>query len=255
MSKVVIITGSASGIGLEIAKAFLDSNYKVVFSDINARALDGVVKQYNKSNNCMGVVCDVSNEEQVKELVSKTHESYKRIDVFINNAGLQYVANIEDFPTNKFETMIKIMLVGAFMSTKYVLPIMKKQQFGRIINMSSINGLIGFASKAAYNSAKHGLIGLTKVTALECAKHGITANAICPGYIDTPLVRGQMQDLANNRGVSLEQVLDEVLFPLIPQKKLIDIKDVAELALFIASDSAKHITGQSLVIDAGYTAQ
>lgn len=255
MSKVVIITGSASGIGMEIAKAFLDSNYSVVFSDINAKALDDVVKQHSKSNNCMGIVCDVGNEEQVKELVSKTYENYKRIDVFINNAGLQYVANIEDFPTDKFESMIKIMLIGAFISTKYVLPIMKNQQFGRIINMSSINGLIGFASKAAYNSAKHGLIGLTKVTALECAKYGITANAICPGYIDTPLVRGQMQDLANTRGVSFEQVLDEVLFPLIPQKKLIDIKDVADLALFIASDSAKHITGQSLVIDAGYTAQ
>lgn len=117
------------------------------------------------------------------------------------------------------------------------------------------NGLIGFAGKAAYNSAKHGLIGLTKVTALECATFGITANAICPGYIDTPLVRGQMQDLANTRNVSLEQVLDEVLFPLIPQKQLIDINDIASMALFLCSSAAKHITGQNLVIDAGYTAQ
>ncbi|RDU73138.1 3-hydroxybutyrate dehydrogenase [Helicobacter aurati] len=255
MEKVAIITGSASGIGLEMAKAFLDSQYRVVFSDINKEALDSVVALHNKSNSCIGILCDVSDEEAIKELINGAYKHYKRIDVLINNAGLQHVAKIEDFPTNKFELMIKIMLVGAFISVKHVLPIMKKQQFGRIINMSSINGLIGFAGKAAYNSAKHGLIGLTKVIALECAQYGITANAICPGYIDTPLVRGQMQDLANTRDVSLEQVLDEVLYPLIPQKKLIDIQDVAALALFLASDSAKHITGQSLVIDAGYTAQ
>ncbi|RDU59873.1 3-hydroxybutyrate dehydrogenase [Helicobacter sp. MIT 14-3879] len=255
MNKVAIITGSASGIGLEIAKAFLDSQYHVVFSDIRKDALDSVVNLHNTTNNCIGICCDVSNEGDVQNLITKAHAHYQRIDVLINNAGLQHVAKIEDFPTSKFETMIKIMLVGAFMTTKYVLPIMKEQKFGRIINMSSINGLIGFAGKAAYNSAKHGLIGLTKVTALECAQEGITANAICPGYIDTPLVRGQMQDLANTRGVSLERVLDEVLYPLIPQKKLIDIHDIAALALFLSSDSAKHITGQSLVIDAGYTTQ
>lgn len=175
--------------------------------------------------------------------------------VFINNAGLQYVAKIEDFPTEKFVQMLNIMLVGAFLSTKYVLPIMKEQNFGRIINMSSINGIIGFAGKVAYNSAKHGIIGLTKVTALECATHNITANAICPGYIDTPLVRGQMQDLANTRGVSVENVLDEVLYPLIPQKQLIDVKDIAALALFLSSNEAKHITGTNMVIDGGYTTQ
>lgn len=253
-NKVAVITGSASGIGLAMAESFLKEGYKVCFSDLNKQALDEVLKAHSDSQ-CLGILCDVSKENEVRDLIHKSAEHFGRIDVLINNAGLQYVANIEDFPVSKFEQMLQIMLVGAFISTKYVLPFMKKQNFGRIINMASINGLIGFAGKAAYNSAKHGLIGLTKVTALECASFGITANAICPGYVDTPLVRGQMQDLAKTRGVSLEQVLDEVLYPLIPQKKLIDINDIASLALFLSSLSAKHITGQNLVIDGGYTAQ
>ncbi|RAX59187.1 3-hydroxybutyrate dehydrogenase [Helicobacter monodelphidis] len=254
MKKVAVITGSASGIGLNIAQHFYSNSYRVVFTDINQEALHNAIANYPQDE-VLGIQCDVSKEEEVANLINKSYEHFGRIDVLINNAGLQYVAKIEDFPSVKFEKMIQIMLFGAFYSTKYVLPIMKNQSFGRIINMASINGLIGFAGKAAYNSAKHGLIGLTKVTALECATFGITANTICPGYIDTPLVRGQMQDLAHTRGVSLEQVLDEVLFPLIPQKQLIDINDIASMALFLASQSAKHITGQNMVIDAGYTAQ
>ena len=254
MKKVVIVTGSASGIGLNIAEKFFKENYNVVFSDLNKEALKKVVKDYPQDM-VLGVKCDVSTESDIQNLITQTYDKFQRVDVLINNAGLQYVAKIEDFPTDKFEQMLKVMLVGAFCGTKYVLPIMKKQKFGRIINMASINGLIGFAGKAAYNSAKHGIIGLTKVTALECATFGITANAICPGYIDTPLVRGQIQDLANTRGVSLEQVLDEVLYPLIPQRQLIDINDISALALFLASNEAKHITGQNMIVDAGYTAQ
>lgn len=252
--QVVVITGSASGIGLNMGLRFFKEGYQVVFSDINEKALSAVIKNYSPSE-ALGIKCDVSKEEDVKNLITKSYEHFGRIDVLINNAGIQYVAKIEDFPTAQFEKMLQVMVVGAFCSTKYVLPIMKEQKFGRIINMASINGLIGFAGKAAYNSAKHGIIGLTKVTALECATFGITCNAICPGYIDTPLVRGQMQDLANTRGVSLEQVLDEVFYPLIPQKQLVDINDIASMALFLASHSAKHITGSNMVIDAGYTAQ
>lgn len=254
MQKVAIITGSASGIGFSIAEAFYQKGYKVVFSDIDKKALQDCTDKFDKTK-CLGIPCDVSKEEDIKHLIQTTKNHFGRIDVFINNAGLQYVANLEDFPTDKFVQMLNVMLVGTFLSTKYVLPLMKAQNFGRILNMSSINGLIGFAGKAAYNSAKHGIIGLTKVTALECATYNITANAICPGYIDTPLVRGQMQDLANTRGISVENVLNEVLYPLIPQKQLIDTKDIAALALFLSSNEAKHITGANLVIDAGYTAQ
>lgn len=253
MKKVAVITGSASGIGLNMAKAFLQEGYNVVFSDLNKEALQNI--ELDNKENALFVAADVSSESDIENLISQAHKHFGRVDVLVNNAGLQYVAMIEDFPTAKFKQMIDIMLIGAFCATKCVLPIMKAQKFGRIINMASINGLIGFAGKAAYNSAKHGLIGLTKVTALECATHGITANAICPGYVDTPLVRNQMNDLAKTRGVSLEEVLDSVLFPLIPQKQLVDINDIASLALFIASDSAKNITGQNLVIDAGYTTQ
>ena len=151
--------------------------------------------------------------------------------------------------------MIDIMLVGTFLMTKHVLLIMKAQHYGRILNMSSINGVIGFAGKSAYNSAKHGIIGLTKVTALETAEDGITVNAICPGYIDTPLVRGQMEDLAQMRNVDVAQVMDEVLFPLIPQKRLIDIQEIADYAIFLASKSTKSVTGQAIIIDGGYTVQ
>lgn len=138
--------------------------------------------------------------------------------MLFNNAGLQHVSKIEEFPTEKFRQMIGIMLVAPFIGTKHVMPIMKEQGSGTILNMASINGVIGFAGKAAYNIAKHGVIGLTKVAALEAAEHGVTVNAICPGYVDTPLVRGQMKDLAKDRGVELDKVMEEVLFPLIPKK-------------------------------------
>ncbi|WIL69816.1 3-hydroxybutyrate dehydrogenase [Staphylococcus cohnii] len=254
--KITIISGAASGIGLEIAKVFLNEGAKVVFTDINQEALNHAVESFKANGfDCMGFTADVSNEKDVEALVDETVKQYGQIDILINNAGLQNVANIEDFPTDKFKQMIDIMLVGTFIMTKHVLPIMKKQQYGRILNMSSINGLVGFSGKSAYNSAKHGIIGLTKVTALEAAEDGVTVNAICPGYIDTPLVRGQMNDLAKTRNVSVEQVLEEILFPLIPQKQLVNIQEVADYAVFIASDKAQSVTGQSIVIDGGYTAQ
>ena len=187
--------------------------------------------------------------------MKQTYEKYGRIDVLINNAGMQYVAPIEEFPTEKFEFMLKIMLTAPFIAHKYVLPIMKEQGFGRIINMSSINGLVGFAGKSAYNSAKHGLIGLTKAASLETAAHGITVNALCPGYVDTPLVRGQLEDIAKTRNVPLEKVLEEVIYPLVPQKRLLEVSEIADYAMFLASDLAKSVTGQAVVIDGGYTAQ
>lgn len=208
-----------------------------------------------KGYECIGIKCDVTKEEELQEAINLTVEKYSRIDVLFNNAGLQHVASIEDFPTEQFEFITKVMLVAPFMATKYVFPIMKKQGFGRILNMASVNGLIGFAGKAAYNSAKHGVIGLTKVSALEGADYGITVNALCPGYVDTPLVRNQFEDLAKNRNISVEKVLEEVLYPLVPQKRLLDVQEVSDYALFLASDKAKGVTGQAVVIDGGYMAQ
>lgn len=254
--KVVFVTGAASGIGKQIAESFLKNGAKVMFSDINQEALNNTITELQKKGyDCMSVKCDVTKEEEINHAIDKTVEKYGRLDILINNAGLQHVSMIEDFPTDKFEFMIKIMLTAPFIATKKAFPIMKKQGFGRIINMASINGVIGFAGKAAYNSAKNGLIGLTKVAALEAADSGITVNALCPGYVDTPLVRGQFNDLSKTRNIPLENVLEEVLYPLVPQKRLLDVQEIADYAMFLASDNAKGITGQACLLDGGYTAQ
>ncbi|PTI40661.1 3-hydroxybutyrate dehydrogenase [Staphylococcus succinus] len=254
--KVMIMTGAASGIGLGIAKVFLNKGAKVVLADLDKDKLNQEVAQLKiQGFDCIAIQVDVTEENEMAQMIEATIKHYGRLDILFNNAGLQHVSPIESFSTDKFRQMVDIMLTGSFIGTKYALPIMKEQGNGRILNMSSINGIIGFAGKAAYNSAKHGIIGLTKVAALETATEGITVNAICPGYIDTPLVRNQMEDLSSHRGVSSEQVLEEVLFPLIPQKQLIDIQDVADYALFLCSDGAKSVTGQAILIDGGYTAQ
>ena len=253
---IVLVTGAGSGIGLEISKAFAEAGAKVVITDVNAEAAQTAAQTLQEEGyDVIGLTLNVTDEAQVQSVFAETIKQYGRIDVLINNAGLQHVSPIEDFPTEKFELMIKIMLTAPFMAIKHVFPIMKEQGYGRIINMASINGLIGFAGKAAYNSAKHGLLGLTKVAALEGAEHGITVNALCPGYVDTPLVRNQMADLAKTRQVELEKVLEDVIYPLVPQKRLLAVEEIADYALFLASRKAKGITGQANVLDGGYTIQ
>ncbi len=254
--KVVVITGSASGIGYEIGKTFAENGSKVVLTDLNEDGVKASAQELKDLGyEAIGLKADVTSEEDIKNMIQAAHKEYGRIDVLINNAGLQHVSPIEEFPSEKFELMIKIMLTAPFVAIKHVLPIMKEQKFGRILNISSINGLIGFAGKAAYNSAKHGVIGLTKVAALESAADGVTVNSICPGYVDTPLVRGQMKDIASSRNVPVEKVLEEVIYPLVPQKRLLDVKEIADYAMFLSSDQAKSVTGQAVVIDGGYTAQ
>jgi 3-hydroxybutyrate dehydrogenase len=254
--KVVFITGAAQGIGYEIGKRFAEQGAKVVLTDIQETQVKEAADQLKSEGyKVIGLKCDVTNEEDIQRAMDETVEKMGSLDVLINNAGLQYISMIEDFPTEKFEQLIKVMLISPFMAIKKALPIMKKQQFGRIINMASINGLVGFAGKSAYNSAKHGVIGLTKVAALETATDGITVNAICPGYVDTELVRNQLHDLAKTRNVSVEKVLEEVIYPLVPQKRLLSVDEIALYALFLASEEAKGITGQTVVIDGGYTVQ
>ena len=251
--KVLFITGAAQGIGFEIAKDFSKAGAKVVLTDINEEKVKAAAETLGKD--AVGLKCDVTSELELKQAIDDAIDRFGRIDILINNAGMQHVSLLEDFPTAKFEQLVKVMLTAPFIAIKLILPHMRKNNFGRILNMASINGLVGFAGKAAYNSAKHGVIGLTKVAALETATDGITVNAICPGYVDTPLVRNQFQDLAKTRNVPLESVLEEVIYPLVPQKRLIDVKEIADLALFLASENAKGITGQALVLDGGYTVQ
>lgn len=254
--KVVIVTGSARGIGFEIGEHFAKEGAKVVLSDINVDLLQESAQSLKDAGHqAIGVKADVTSEEDLRNLITEAQKSFGSVDIVINNAGMQYVSPIEDFPTAKFELMHKIMLIAPFILTKEVFPIMKRQKWGRIINIASINGLIGFAGKAAYNSAKHGVIGLTKVAALEGALHGITVNALCPGYVDTPLVRGQIADLAKTRNIPEDRALEDIILALVPQKKLLTVSEIADYALFLASDKAKSVTGQAVVIDGGYTTQ
>ncbi|MBP1931308.1 3-hydroxybutyrate dehydrogenase [Ammoniphilus resinae] len=255
-NKVALITGAASGIGLDIARTFAQEGAKVVLCDLNQLELGKAAEQLRcEGFISLGLTCDVTDEEQIHKTIDSTMKEFGRVDILVNNAGLQFVAPLSDFPTEKFEWLLKVMLTAPFMAMKRVFPIMKEQGFGRIINMASINGLVGFAGKAAYNSAKHGVIGLTKVAALEGATYGITVNALCPGYVSTPLVSNQLKDLAETRKVPLEKVLEEVIYPLVPQKRLLSTQEIADYAAYLASDKAKGITGQAVVIDGGYTAQ
>lgn len=251
--QVLFITGGASGIGLAIAEAFGAAGARVAIADLNAQAAESAAAAFGEAG--LGLGCDVGREAELAAAIRATEARFGRLDILINNAGLQHVSPLEDFPTEKFELMLRVMLTAPFVAMKYALPGMKARKHGRVINMASINGLVGFAGKAAYNSAKHGVIGLTKVAALETASHGVTVNALCPGYVDTPLVRGQFEDLARNRGVPLERVLEEVIYPLVPQKRLLDVREIADYAMFLASEMARGVTGQAVVIDGGYVAQ
>ncbi len=253
-SSVIMITGAAGGIGLSIANTFLSAGYTVVILDLEQDRVDAAVEALGNSR-VTGYACDVTHEENLQKVLGDVYDRYRSIDVLVNNAGLQHVAPVEQFPTAKFRLMLDVMLTAPFIAIKYVLPYMKKNNFGRIINMASINGLVGFAGKAAYNSAKHGVIGLTKVAALEAAGYNITVNAVCPGYVDTVLVRNQLNDIAQMRNIPFEKVLEEVIYPLVPQKRLLDVEEIAHYVQFLASDKAKGITGQAVVIDGGYTVQ
>jgi 3-hydroxybutyrate dehydrogenase len=254
--RTAFITGAGGGIGLKIAEDFAREGARVCVADLNGGAAEAAAASINAAGGeALGVQCDVAREAQLTAAIDKAVDAWGKIDILINNAGLQFVSPIEEFPAEKFELLLRVMLIAPFLAIKHVFPIMKRERYGRIINMASINGLVGFAGKAAYNSAKHGAIGLTKVSALEGAPHGITVNALCPGYVDTPLVRNQLSDVARMRNVPLERVIEDVIYPLVPIRRLLSTEEISHYALFLASEQSGGITGQAVVIDGGYTAQ
>jgi 3-hydroxybutyrate dehydrogenase len=251
--RVAFVTGAAGGIGFRIAELLAQEGARVVIADLDGAAAGAAADRIGRG--AMGLAADVGREEAVGAAIDATLAAHGRLDVLVNNAGLQHVSPVEDFPSAKFEQLVRVMLFGPFYAIKKAFPVMKRQGTGRILNVASINGLVGFAGKAAYNSAKHGVIGLTKVTALEGATHGITVNALAPGYVNTPLVRNQLADLARTRNVPLEKVLEEVIYPLVPMRRLLQVDEVVGYALFLVSDAASAITGSVAVMDGGYTAQ
>jgi 3-hydroxybutyrate dehydrogenase len=251
--RTAFVTGAAGGIGFCIAEALAREGARVAVADLDTAAACAAAERLG--GGAIGLGCDVGVEAQLTGALDEALVRFERLDVLVNNAGLQHVAPLESFPTAKFEQLLRVMLVAPFVATKHVFPVMKRQRAGRVINVASINGLVGFAGKAGYNSAKHGVIGLTKVAALEGAASGITVNALCPGYVDTPLVRNQLGDLARTRNVPLERVMEDVIYPLVPMRRLLTAEEVAGYAAFLAGDGAAGITGQAVVIDGGYTAQ
>ncbi|HET6439397.1 MAG TPA: 3-hydroxybutyrate dehydrogenase [Anaeromyxobacter sp.] len=251
--RTAFVTGAGGGIGLRVAQVLVSAGARVALADLDGKAATGAAAALGPL--ALGLACDVSRAAELTGALDQATRALGEIDILVNNAGLQHVALLEEFPPERFELLVRVMLIAPFLAIRHVFAAMKRRRYGRILNMASINGLVGFAGKAAYNSAKHGLIGLTRVAALEGAPHGITVNALCPGYVDTPLVRNQLADVARTRGVPIERVIEDVIYPLVPMRRLLDVDEIAAYALFLVGEGAGGITGQPVVIDGGYTAQ
>jgi 3-hydroxybutyrate dehydrogenase len=198
---------------------------------------------------------DMTKPGEIKTMIKKALTAFGGVDILVNNAGIQHVAPIDEFPVEKWDAIIAIDLSSAFHTTHAALPAMKAKRWGRIINIASAHGLVASPFKSAYVAAKHGVVGLTKVIALEVAEQGITCNAICPGYVQTPLVEGQVEDTAKARGISREAVMRDVLLAAQPNKQFVQPEQVASFVVYLASDAATSITGSALTIDGGWTAQ
>jgi 3-hydroxybutyrate dehydrogenase len=254
LDKVALITGGASGIGLSIAEKMYAAGCQIAIADIDEKKARSAVDsmEARDSQKKIAIQADLSNFASIREMVAVCQKELGAVDILVNNAGFQHVSPIETYDPATFQKMIEVMLVGPFVATQAVFAQMKQRGWGRIINISSINGKIGAPFKAGYCSAKHGIIGLTRVTAMEAADSGVTCNAICPGYVDTPLVRNQLADLAKSYQVPEEEVLEEVILRNVPQHRLLEAGEIGEFAVFLASDQAAAITGQAINISGGY---
>jgi 3-hydroxybutyrate dehydrogenase len=255
-NKTALITGSTSGIGLAMAKVFAKNGYNIVFNGLEADGAAiaqrvgeeyGVEQVFSPAN--------LLDRDAIKSLAKLALDTFGSVEVLINNAGIQFVSPIEDFPEERWDAIIALNLTAAFILTKEIWPSMKERKFGRVINIASAHGLTASAFKSAYVAAKHGIVGFTKTLALEGAPYGITANAICPGYVETPIVIKQIPDQAKAHHMTEKEVVEKIFLEKHAVKKFVDIELVANTAFFLAQAQAETITGTAIPIDAGWTAQ
>ncbi len=255
--RTAIVTGSTSGIGLGIARALAGQGARVVINGF------GVAAEIEKLRAELARIyevpvlysgADMSKSDAIAAMVDETVRSLGPVDILVNNAGIQHVAPLEDFPPAKWDQVIAINLTAAFHTTRAVMAGMKARKWGRIVNISSAHGLVASPFKSAYVAAKHGIIGLTKVTAMEGAEHGVTANAICPGYVWTPLVEKQIDDQAKAHGIGRDQVIRDVLLAQQPNKRFATVEEMGALTAFLCGPGGASITGTALPVDGGWTA-
>lgn len=253
MSKNVLITGAASGIGLHIAEQLARAGHSIIVTDLNEQvAQQAAQKIVNLGGTARGYALNVADSQAIEVFFSTFTQP---VDVLINNAGIQHVAKLEDFPADKWLLLQQVMLVGPAMMSKAVLPRMREQDFGRIINIGSIHAMVASKYKSAYIAAKHGLIGFAKTMALETGDANITINTVCPAYVKTPLVEQQIAAQAKEHGISEQQVIDTIMLAPMPKKAFIGLDEILHTVSFLMADAARNITAQAIAIDGGWTAQ
>jgi 3-hydroxybutyrate dehydrogenase len=251
MTKVAIVTGAASGIGLACAERLAADGMKVVLADLNEKAGGEHARRLGGTF----VAADLSTRDGCRNLADAALKAHGSVHVLVNNAGFQHVAPIEEFPEEQWERMIALMLTAPFLLTRYCWPAMKKQKWGRVVNIASIHALVASPFKVGYISAKHGMIGLTRTAALEGGEHGITVNAICPAYVKTPLVDSQIADQAKANNLSPDEVIEKIMLAPAAVKRLIEPREVADFVTYLCGDAAGTITGAALTMDLGWTAR
>jgi 3-hydroxybutyrate dehydrogenase len=252
--KLALVTGSTSGIGLGIAEALAGAGYSLILNGLGAKDAIEKMRADLAARYKVEVQYDGANMMAPDEIAAMMAR-FGEIDVLVNNAGIQHVAPIEDFPPEKWDQIIAINLTSAFHTIRASIAAMAKRGHGRIINIASAHGLVASPFKSAYVAAKHGIVGLTKTVALEHASEGVTCNAICPGYVLTPLVQAQLADQAKARGITEQEVIDSVILAAQPTKQFVTIEQIGALAVFLASDAGASMNGSIITMDGGWTAQ
>ena len=256
--KNAIVTGSTSGIGLAIANVLAAQGCNILLNGMGDKdAIGAIITDISQkySVNVSYSDADMSKPADIRQMVADSVSQFGSIDILINNAGIQFTSKIEEFPEEKWDAIIAINLSAAFHAIKAAIPSMKANKFGRIINIASVHGLVGSEHKAAYVAAKHGIVGLTKVVALENAEENITCNAICPGWVHTPLVQKQIEDKAKEQNISVEQATANLLGEKQPNKRFIKPENIGNLIAFLCNENGNAMTGEILTVDGGWTAQ